>query len=811
MRRVLVFAFIALAIFFFSGCLSKFTGPSDYTAQYTGNWNATPIHDEALIEECKLGECKCFSCKNSTSWFGFVKSLKGGYCHFLDNCTRSKFMDLINQSDSTYPDEGPRQFMIGQGYSFSDFAQANPWCGNRLDMPVQWLVGDNDTPYSLPDSDRAECMLEFDKIPVYVLYSKGQNINASRALQIAQELRGVGPVIITTEIDFNSSDSNVLDNISDQIDKINEGCQNVRIGKRSDWNISCMVALAPKMGDYKAVEEILDTRKQKDNVDLIAFGINSHLVNLNDTNDANCNPDMVYLKALSFARYSLYNHSLPTVIPYIMFDAAGSDASGKCNWTETNMVKGYARFFPGHALTFQKAGVIGVAPYDFNSSQYGITNPLGCLDCALGANDARMAAWFASCKAYKLIAGKNGGDNMMVFSNGSGVCDYNVMGSTFLMQYDSYLNAVTPNLSDKNASYIRCDACVNENVTFPFDVPKTTVVTAATNFTYCENYSMIEFFSGKRNIDPMLIRALIIAETKFDPCLAAPVKSAGGLDPGCYPKAYDYVPDPDKICNSFETKVAGTRYCAIGMMQTLVPPYEFWPAIYYPADKGTGPLYYQISGDYLYYEANVVAGRSGNISTAISECSNHFNPFNATHSICLGTYQFSQNLVTATAIVTKNKDALNADTSSKQRALSYYIALHYYRGYSNYVSGWISQFSTQKKYDATYIAAHSGESDADIMASEPAECRGQTDFIYYVRECRFKIKNDLKLDSKIYTDSKVMYGDYASRVLSYYLDLSDKCASAGCPSWKKLATATSSTTPTSWPPPPGEVFKKKTT
>ena len=843
MRLAIILSIILMVLV--SGCLKNLSGSNQFSTEFTSGLRDYAFQDDSKMQECQLGECKCYACTNSTSWFGFRKSLVGGNCGIIANCTPEKFNSIVNQSDNAFPGQFPLQFMVGQGYSFSDFGQANGWCGNRLDMPVQWLVGDNDSAYDMPDADRTMCFLEKEIFPVYVLYSNSTNVNISQTLKIASEmgkegpsttLAGlvtpgggpVGPVIITTEIDFNSSNDDVVRNVTRQIEEIDNGCGNDRTDPDPEnWKIYCQVALAPKMGDTDAVKKILSDPGINKRVDLIAFGINAHLVNLSDTRDPRCNADIMFQKALAFARFSLYNYSKPTVIPYIMLDAKGTDASGTCNWSESAMVDGLSSFFKLHLLPLQKSGVIGVAAYDFNSSLFSITDPLGCQDCAIGKNNARMQAWFGSCKSYKVIAAKYpAGDNFIMFSNGSGgTCDYgiNPMG-IFQMAYSNEFAAITPALTPPDETYLSCDACMNENYTFPFVVPRQTVVTATTNETYCKSVPSLDFYAGKRNLDPMLVRALVIAESEFDPCAAAKVYSVSSkitktIDPGCYAKGYDFVPDPDEgKCDAppanYVNGAPEYRYCALGLMQTLVSPYTFWPSGLHP--EGTQGEYFTGDGyspkAQLYKEA-AAKGRSGDVASVKSECTPYFNPFNESHSACYGTFHLQQNIETARKIVDANRAKLRITNSNEERILTYYIALHYYRGYGSYINKWMSHFDARSKID-TNFCAQSGNSDIDLAMcldmNTNKVCYGQNqkDFINYVRECEFHIKKNSDAAFHLMAQGP-FYGDYASRIMSYYIDLTENCANAACPSWKKLAQATCSNIPVGGIPGPDDQCVRK--
>jgi hypothetical protein len=852
MRMFILFSLILVSAILLSGCLTNLSGSNKYTKKYSSDLQSVAIYDEGQITECKLGECFCFACENTSRWFGFKRSMAGGHCRWVSACTSNEFYKLANQKDKDYENFGPRPFMIGQGYSFSDFSEANGWCGNRLDMSVQWIIGSNTSNYSDVDPDRATCMLDMDVMPVYVFYSNSTNANPTRIGEVVNILSqggkgGVGPIVVTTEIDFNKSKQDMLSNISLQIKEINTVCKNERpyVDGKPDHNntkLYCLVALAPKMGDIESVNSILLDPETNKNVDLIAFGINGNTANLSDNRDRYCDPNLVYEQALAFAKFSLYNHSKPTIIPYILFDSKGTDATGKCNWSEAKMVKGYSTFFKTQLIPLQKAGVIGIAPYDFNASAFALNNPLGCSDCSLGKTKERMAAWFSSCRIYKMV-GDNflGGDNMIVFSNASGgaaACDYNVGGSLFQMQYGRYFNAITPELKPKNDTLFRCDACVSEDVDFPDTTTK--VQSVGKDSKYCKDFPAFEHYAGMRNLDPMYMRAIAMSESVgFDPCSAAKVFPDKGIDTGCYDKGYDYVPDPDpgSICKNEESTEKlqngdpSYRYCALGLMQTLVPPYEFWPYEYYSQhDPDTifehGPYYENkltaTEEDQLYRVAKE-KDRSGEgyIQDIINECSPKFNPFNASHSICFGTFHFQGNFEIAKGFVTDSVAAeLKADTPGKRKMLTYHIAANFYRGgrSKGTIRGWMAEFSAQSDLGSeTYLdglTQADREETLNKIKADP-DCYGNPDFVSFVRMCIFK-KNKYKVwrdENNIPNneDHPPYYGDYASKVLGYYLGLTENCQRASCPSWKQVREGACTNDPLSWPPLIGDQCVRKRT
>lgn len=880
MRRA-IFILLVSGLLLAPGCLQKLAGGGTYSTDYVKGLNRTAIYDESQITECKLGECICMSCKNATfSWFRPLRSMVGGNCYFLRNCTSDKLLPLMNM---TYkPSESPRRFMIGQGYSFNDFGDANGWCGNRLDMAVQWLIGSNTTPYSLPDTDRAKCMLDKGVMPVYVLYSNSKAVDAPRAGNISYVLGHggppqnpagaflppvnvvlpagpVGPVIITTEMDFNSSNDEVVRNVTEQIRQIDLNCGNQRTGDPSTDKIYCMVALGVRMGDTEGVRKVMeqlgpDSRK----VDLIAFGINAHTMNLNSSsgNGLGCNSGDALRQAVRFAQFALYNYSKPTVIPYVMYDANGTDSVNSCNWTEAAMDDALlTTMSPLALLPFQKAGVIGIAAYDFNSSQWSLTNPLNCLDCAIGKNDLRMRAWFGTCTLNKVKTSGSlpAGDNTILFSNASGgTCDYNInpLGLMQMVFGDSG-NPQIPAGAPHNDTAFRCDACVSENLVFPFSVPSTSLQlsNALNNYTYCKSIPQLDLFAGRRNLDPMLMRAIAIGESGMNPCSAACVVptgvTKGGCMTECYGKALDFVPEPDTDINcqvvapgqtpTFAqeykfweppTKNSGQadyRWCGLGLMGVIEPPYTMWPQPYYVNPQNgqvgqDGPFYdgTRLGGYQLFKEAlSAVPPNTADYKTAKAECGDQFNPFNATYAACWGTAKFAGMLKAAYGVLDSNNGEvatiLNVkDSQDREKVMAYYIALLKYRGFwdapitttpiikasgkpgvsrTTYGAQWIYNFDYQKKFTAVYCGDtnHKEEPECKLkQQSQYSACFDQSDFIYYVRECEFR--SPIGLAPATDTSKGPFFGDYGSRILSTYLALTSGCDTAYCPSWKRLAS-----------------------
>ncbi|MEW6723017.1 MAG: hypothetical protein AB1324_07170, partial [Candidatus Micrarchaeota archaeon] len=302
-----------LAVLVLAGCLQRLgAGSRQFEEQYRGNLTFHALSD--VPPECRMGSCWCMVCKNGTNIFGPLNNLIGGYCYWEKNCTPERTAILNNRSQN--PDFTIRHFMIGQGPSFGDFSVANTYCSDRLSMSVQWLLGSNESGYTLPDAQRSMCFLSKDVVPVYILYSNGTNISESRARRIGEILgtQGddfwlgrlssgpVGPVVVVTEMNFNASQASL---VADQVVAIDDACNGA---DRAANRIRCFIAVAPKINDFQALDAVmnaLSTRGALNRVDLVAYGIDGKYVR-------GCNGPEVRQQALNFSSYALYNWSKPT-------------------------------------------------------------------------------------------------------------------------------------------------------------------------------------------------------------------------------------------------------------------------------------------------------------------------------------------------------------------------------------------------------------------------------------------------------------------------------------------------------------------
>jgi hypothetical protein len=839
---VLMRAAIAIIIgfMFVFGCLSS-VGGEDYALDYMKNLNRTPLSPEE-IEKCNIGSCWCLVCKNGTNIFGPMNNLVGGYCYFEKECDQDRAKNI--SSTQLTPDLSIHHFMIGQGPTFSDFSAANPYCSHRLGMAVQWLTATNETPYTLPDASRAMCFLSKDVMPVYVLHSKGENINITQTREIARILGEggrdvflgrlssgpVGPVIVTTEIDYNLSNAS---QVAEQVRAINEGCHN----DRENNKINCFVAVAPKINDFKALDAVM--KEVGDEVDLVAYGINGNYVH-------SCRGIDIKRQALNFSSYILYNWSKPSIIPYVMFDTQGTDVDKSCEWNERRMLDAYSAFWPEGIISLQKVGVIGIAPYSFNSTTLGAVNPLGCADCGVGKNNQRLGAWYNWCQRYTNITRKApgattshpSGSTPIIFPNESGgYCGFGSNLDYILreIQYGDaastkdFMREVTPELKEPTETYFTCDKCiaVNASAKPPFEFLEwKTDLSAA-----CEIYPEIDQWASLRNLDPMLVRAFIFAESQFQPCAAARVCSAeykrqigvtetdskgcfqpGLVDDECYNfPAYDEMYDPAGTCrfqNAPSAARPNWRWCAVGMMQVVQPPYTFWPDAELPEGLQSGVDNPHVE---IYEKSGFEGHRAINFDVARS-CTpdGKYNPFNVSHSVCLGTYAMEAAMKDAEDWVMANRGNspetgyLNwgPEDYEKDQVFIAYVAGQMYTGfwYSTnrscshptcpcYPEGyqgpkitngecWAMGFQEASRVDEEYCDTENWmnypecEGRGKPLQKTPEFCYGYDDFVKYVRDCEVPYLH--------------RQADPGGNRMSMYYWLINNCENSFCPEGKRL-------------------------
>ncbi len=305
----------------------------------------------------------------------------------------------------------------------------------------------------------------------------------------------------------------------------------------------------------------------------------------------------------------------------------------------------------------------------------------------------------------------------------------------------------------------------------------------------CRSVPAIESWAAKRRLDPLLVRAIVFTQSNFDDCAAAKVCRAGFDDPSCfmpgpgedagYSIGFDEMHDPDGRC-AIANAPAGQqpaewRRLATGLMQTLEPPYTFWPAAYHP-DGVDGP----------YYEILERSGMACSLDLSEARgCNPRFNPFNREDSLCLGTSKLERMQRAARAWVASHRSllGLGANSTREEERLTAYVLGNIYSGlwYSRDRSAehprcssstsngdcWAYGFAQSASVTDAYCSSGEGGGDparcseGKPVRAPPSQCNGYSDIVSYVNDCELPY---------------LTWGrDYGAVLLKAYSDLKSRC------------------------------------
>lgn len=691
---------LSILLILFYGCIQQTGSFRNYASDYASSLTWTEI--AGVGKEAQVGNCTCMVCEKGATIWGTQESLAGITCKFDNECNESKLMEYINESTALGDKYNLRRFMIGQGPSISEFSAANSLCSNGLKMAVHWLIGSENKPYDTADPERTICLLDKDVLPVYVLYSNGTNINYTHAGLIATKLgqegtilrKGqltgpVGPVIIVTELDFNSSSPEAIENVTQQIIEIDKAC--------NDWSdpvnpkIYCYAAVAPRMGDTDGLDAVMTKLqqrlqgKQPSKFVMLAYGINSRYA------QGYCNGDRLIVEAAAFSKYARNNYSLSSVIPYMLIDVNQNDSTGRCIWRQGEAVKTYNSLFITGIPTLIKNGVIGLALYSPSADSW--SNPLNCVDCGVVQDQMRKQAWFGNCQNYYSIQLGSGQTEMVKTipnpiwfpNNAEARCSwgseqiqtsfYNILYS--LKEYgaeaiDVINPSSPPTMKPEEQIFWTCDSCIAEKrkITDIFDKSKgSEVINKYKKIPHvsdeahsqtgnnikkdilCTAYPELDYYASKFNVDPLLIRATAAAESGFDKCAAAIVLSLelndqerSGIEsalasqrkaavPGVYDIGYTFMEDPDGECTFLDFSESpytymrgGERYAGASYVGLSIIQVLESPY-----------TFWQPNGQYNNeFERAKNNGRKEEIEKVNAICGEKFNPFNVSNAACWG-------------------------------------------------------------------------------------------------------------------------------------------------------------------------------
>jgi hypothetical protein len=754
---------LAASLIFLSGCseLDEYYALEGSEVRISDFGETLGLDDSACVNSDE--DCVCMVCKgeeyditNPYHWF-YDLPLTGGQCWFEEGCTEEFFRENLEDEENA----GFMPFMIGQGSNFAEFSYANSYCNNSARLAVRWLEASEGFDYPLPASERAECFLDKNVIPMYLLHSNGTAEGTAQAARIASEFNGVGPVILSSEFDFDPSDYAAIDLAVEQAFAMKDACPN------------CLIALSPKLAynrsldpreasrgysaTYEAIDYVFATYLQAySKIDLIGVGLNSHYA-------PNCVGTSLIYDGIDYSQYVLETYGKPSIWAYVLLDVGGYNSGGAqygtCTWADSEIIKAYGDIFK-YSPALVSNGVIGVAPY----SLFGITSgPLECENCGMmsveGEVYSQHTAWFSLCQGYY----NNRGFLFNVFSP-SACTDCSFASNFNLYQIDSFHLGTAPSADELEPigpadTFYRCNGQLITSFPAEIDNHRSRAVNVPSY--KCEMYPELDVYSDLVDLDPVLARAYAWMETGLnddtngpggDTCSASQVTSC--------PNCLTSVSDPEGICN-VQTPASPNKYIhSMGIMQVHT----------YPADQWD-----EVPGSIQYEEAALRCGGED------------FNPFNRENNICLGTQIAIDKLRLGKEFVRDHENQLglgeyergSEEYDNMKYAIAIFVSSYYYSGatsVSSRMEGWVEDFGRQREITDTYCDAVSGEDPCcdDDEAKENNCCNNKV-FIDYVAECKYS-----NLPSG--TQGKANYG---FTLLGRYRGIMDSCEQYDAESWRE--------------------------
>ncbi len=724
---------LAFALMFAFGCTqSEFQQSIGGLVGELGPANFT-INVSEDIGNFSNGTCMAMLCQNVTPQFPYNifydSSLKGGNCSFLP-CNETQYNDTIT---GKYTGVSVRLFMFGAGQSFLPFADANVYCNNSMKMSVKWLIGTNYSTYPMAKKERAECFLDKNVIPTYILYSNFTNINATRAGEIAANLNGAGPAIIVSEADLDNSNASNYPLVKNEIITMKAKCP------------KCLIALGIKLNgssEYNVTQELFRDSAFMQSVDIVAYGVNSHYF-------SECNPDLLLWYAVNYSKFLLFNYTKPSLISYALFDA-GNSSDGSCRWYNETVGNGYSELY-ADVGTFAGNGIIGASLYSF----YGI-GPFQCEDCAFmdpnsatcspsGYNPVQLNPRFFNymgfCQAYYSGIGENiSGIMPPVFSNGSNNCNYAFNSNIlrYLNVSDTEIKPLVPYQITASKPFFQCAGCTG-NGTIPTEFKA--VPTPSTS--QCTDYKpSIEIAADNFDMDPALLRAAVWQESNFNKCAVSYVPKS---NMNCNPLNLTDIPDPDPKCP-----------CTFAQQDLYTDPASANPVSPCTA-TGTGEvckpcafgLAQVIEYPWVVYKDNPLLPVPDPVRMCAMKLTQDgypdFDPFRPYDGPCAYAYKFMViNLPKSYAFINTGGNLVKLDAATDQNKKDWFatfFALDLMFGHQGKPGcykltdvsqqDWIDDFANQK--DRTDCASNPVVCMGETTANP--DCCGNKDFMKYVKFC----------------------------------------------------------------------------
>jgi len=504
LRRVFL---IALA-FVLAGCLQGMLWRhEDVFAQATPN---SQLNTVSGTDECyDTGPCLCMFCTNRTSgWIFKETSLVGGNCTFV-SCTNNPNDPLYINNTLSAENTFLKTFFIGQGATYAEFEEANRYARSALPLAVKWLIRTDGKPPFIPSRKMAECYLSYDVIPAYLVYTKGALTGPSAiqfASDLAQNLNGLGPVIVAPEVRFDAKNSTQVSDVLAQASAIKANCPN------------CLVALVPR--DEQAFDgmafgkEVNDTIRQAgSSIDLIGRGL---LVNelKQDAREPKCDAEEALIEDIvPFAREAMKNFHKPTIILFY-----GGSEGGECGLNITQIAD-FHDYIMHNIPMLTSAGIIGISLFQLQdrASPVATVSDAGWGVVSLSQNEEQKTpsfnVWFNRTRTYFGEDERLGSPEVpLVFSyNGKqgGACDFMAKLQMSALQPPDYSSSAYTQPMPQTGTDFECES-ENPNLIGSFrgiftddfmPVPGT-----------CSWKLAVKVMAETCELDPKFYRSLLIAE-----------------------------------------------------------------------------------------------------------------------------------------------------------------------------------------------------------------------------------------------------------------------------------------------------------
>jgi len=588
-----------------------------------------------------------FICKNETSSifsFMFDESLEGGWCEF-QKCNADTFKQKLGDDKD---DWWVRSFMLGVGPGFAPTDRANLYCNYSLQLATRWLNGIG-APPSAPDPRRAQCWLERNILPLYIYNTGGQAIDPAATGEIAARLgsgsggEDVGPAIMTTEVNFDSTDEAALYAVVEQIHAIRDNCE------------KCLVVLAVKSGDMNAVSRVLGDINSPGGVtpeyyivDMVGFGFRN-------TDYPTCSDAEIMYENIPFSRQIVEKFRKPTLWLYVGL-SEGNSSDGSCKWSSGQVQSFYQKLFLA-SQGLASSGVAGMSFYELTDR----SGPLPCngvQGCDFGlfyANATQkipqMPEWSNACKAFST----QGFRSPILYSrNGHGT------GCDFMVNYELYNHIATEINSNrppplpatptaKVGNFACGETCPSE---IPLPLPEIyDQAGAAYEFpeSKCTEFPQLEEIAENKEVSPIYFRAVVQQESGFD---QFEMSCTDLTNNGCNPQNLTaaeicaLVGNPTG-CDSNLCTGANEKPCAFGLAQCIELP--------------------------------------GQVTASTIGCGGFsYNPFDPSMSLCCGVSKYAFFLTFARSFIINNWDELSdcdgGMIDEERDWAAYFIASAYYNG-----------------------------------------------------------------------------------------------------------------------------------